>query len=86
MEELSNTFMKSIENLKQAFEKIKENKEKLKLNIQNIFTKIRNCLNNREDELLLEVDKIFEDKFFKEEIIKENKKLPKKIKKYFEKS
>ena len=28
LEELSNTFMKSIENLKQAFEKIKENKKK----------------------------------------------------------
>ena len=57
-----------------------ENKEELKLKIQKIFTKIRNELNNREDEILLEVDKKFEDFFIKEEIIKECGKLPDKIK------
>ena len=85
LEELSNTFMKSIDNLKIVLEKIKENRDELKLNIQNIFTKFRNCLNNREDELLLEVDKIFEDKFFKEDIIKQSEKLPIKVKKYLDK-
>ena len=39
----------------------------------------------REDELLLEVDKIFEDKFFKEDIIKQSEKLPIKVKKYLDK-
>ena len=85
LEELSNTFMKSIDNLKIVLEKIKENRDELKSNIQNIFTKFRNCLNNREDELLLEVDKIFEDKFFKEDIIKQSEKLPIKVKKYLDK-
>ena len=57
-----------------------ENKEELKLNIQNIFTKIRNELNKREDELLFEVDKKFNDIFGNEDIIKESEKLPNKIK------
>ena len=56
-----------------------EKKETLKLNIQKIFTNIRNSLNNREDELLLEVDKKFEDKYFKEELIKDSEKLPNRI-------
>ena len=45
-----------------------------------MFTNIRNELNNREDELLLEVDKKFENNYFKEELIKESEKLPNKIK------
>ena len=57
---LSNTIDSSISELKQLFEKINKNKEKLKLNIQKVFTKIRNEINNREDQLLLEVDKKYE--------------------------
>ena len=57
-----------------------ENKEELKLKIQNIFTKIRNILNNREDELLLEVDKKFNKLYCNEEIIKQSENLPNKIK------
>ena len=49
-----------------------QNKEELKLKIQNIFTKLRNILNNREDELLLEVDKKFNKIYYKEEIIKQS--------------
>ena len=37
------------------------NKESVKLKIQKIFTKIRNSINEREDELLLEVDENFEN-------------------------
>ena len=66
---LSKTLYKSINELKIIFEKIKENKEELKLNIQKIFTKIRNELNNREDQLLLEVDEKYDDLFLKEEIL-----------------
>ena len=58
LEELSQTLNESINKLKVIFEKINSNKEELKLNIQKIFTKIRNALNDREDELLLEVDKL----------------------------
>ena len=80
LEELSNTIEQSINELKINFEKINENKEKLKLNIQKTFTNIRNILNEREDELLFEVDKEFKNFFFNEELIKEGEKLPNKIK------
>ena len=80
LEDLSNTLEQTIHELKNIFEKINENKEELKLKIQNIFTKIRNALNNREDELLLEIDKQFNDNFGDEDIIKESEKLPNKIK------
>ena len=86
LENLSKNLNESINNLKIISEKINENKEQLKLKIQKIFTKIRNELNNREDELLLDIDKQFESLFFKEEIIKESEKLPNKIKFALEKS
>ena len=50
------------------------------MNIQKIFTKLRNEINNREDQLLLDVDKKFEELYFNEDIIKESEKLPNKIK------
>ena len=56
LDDLSNTLQESIRNLKIIFDKKKENIEELKLNIQKIFTKIRNVINNREDQLLLGVD------------------------------
>ena len=80
LDELSHNLQESIKNLRKIYDKINENKEELKLNIQKIFTKIRNELNNREDKLLLEVEKHFDDVFFKEEFIKESEKLPNKIK------
>ena len=39
------------------FEKINNKKEELKLYVQKIFTKLRTALNEREDELLLSIDK-----------------------------
>ena len=42
MQELSNKFEKSINELKKIFEKIDKDKEELKLKIQKIFTNIRN--------------------------------------------
>ena len=69
----------SIEQLKKIYAKI-SNKEQLKLEIQKIFTKIRNQLNDREDEILLEVNKKFDSIFFEEDIIKDNEKLPNNIK------
>ena len=41
------------------FEKIIEDKEQLKIKISQIFNKIRNALNEREDELISEVDNKF---------------------------
>ena len=51
LQNLSNTFLKSIEELKIIFGKMTENKDEIKLNIQKIFTKIRNNLNSREDDI-----------------------------------
>ena len=67
-------------------EKIIKNKEELKLNIQNTFTKIRNALNNRENELLLEVDKNFNELYCDEKILEQCEKLINKIKLSLEKS
>ena len=86
MKELANTLESSIKELKGVFEKINENKEEIKSKIQNIFTKIRNELNNREDELLSEVDKKFDMMYCDENIVKESKKLPEKIKTLLEKA
>ena len=80
LENISQNIEDTINKLKILFEKINKDKEKLKLNIQNIFTKIRNKLNEREDELLLKVDKQFDNLYFKEELIKTSEALPKKIK------
>ena len=80
LEKLSNTVLKSIDDLKNIFEKINEKKEELKIKIQKIFTKIRNELNDREDQLLIELDKVFNEKYGDENIIKEGEKLPNRIK------
>ena len=67
------------------FEKINENKEALKLNIQKIFTKIRNKLNEREDELLFEVEKQYENLYMNEDVLKKSAKLTNKIEALIEK-
>ena len=80
LENLSETFVQSMNELKELFEKMNENKDALKIKIQQIFTKIRNELNNREDELLLKIDKEYGNLFCNENIIKQCEKLPNKIK------
>ena len=66
-------------------ERINENKEKIKLKISKIFTQIRNVINQREDELLLEIDNKFNNLNLDDEFINKNKSLPNKIKKSLEK-
>jgi len=85
LEELSKNLQITIKELKKVLEEVNKNKEELKLKIQDIFTQIRNILNNREDELLLEVDKKFNQIYYKEEIIKQSEYLPNKIKIILEK-
>ena len=80
LEDLQNKFNDSMESLKNIYKNIEKDKDELKLEIQNIFTKIRNVLNNREDELLLEVDNFYNKKYFNEDLIKKGEKLPKEIK------
>ena len=79
MEELSKNLEQSIKELKNIFEKIEKDKEDLKLKIQKIFTKIRNTLNDREDQLLMEVDDKYDKIYFNEDLIKRSEKLPHKV-------
>ena len=84
LEEFSNGIENSINELKKIFENINESKENLKMQISKIFTEIRNAINDREDEILLKLDDIFNKTFFNEDIIKKSEKLPKQIKIYLE--
>ena len=79
LENLSKTFLNSLNELKLIFENMNENKEILKLKIQKIFTKLRAILNDREDDLLDEVDKRYEEIYFNDNIIKVSEKLPNRI-------
>ena len=85
LEDISTSLEQSINDLKQIFENFSNSKEEIKLNIQKIFTNIRNVINEREDELILNVDKEFNELYFNENIIKESEKLPKKVKYSLEK-
>ena len=85
LEDLEKQLNESMESMKKIFEDIEKNKENLKLEIQNIFTKIRNIINEREVELLSEIDNQFNTKFINEDIIKKREKLPKQIKLSIEK-
>ena len=80
LESLYSTVDESINQLKKIFEKIYENKSELVLKVQKLFTKIRAKLNEREDQLLSEIDKEFNELFIKEEIFKESQDLPRQVK------
>ena len=85
LEDLENQFNENMKKLKDIYQSVEKDKEELKLKIQNIFTKMRNTLNDREDKLLLEIDELYNNKFFDEDIIKKGEKLPKRIKTSLEK-
>ena len=80
LENLSSNFVNSLKEIKKLFENMNKNKEELKLKIQQIFTCIRNSINEREDELLSEIDKKYSELFDNEDLFKESEKLPNKIK------
>ena len=63
-----------------------EEKENIKNKISIIFTKIRNEINRREDEILSEVDNKFKNICFNETIVNESKKLPNAIKRSLDKA
>jgi len=79
LEDLSNNLQQSINELKKLYEKFEKDKETIKLDIQKTFTKMRSILNDREDQLLSDVDQKYDELFFNEDIVKESEKLPKKI-------
>ena len=85
LEDLSINLEESIIELKKILEENNKKREELKVNIQKIFTKLRNALNGREDQLLLEVYKQFNDNFYFEDITKNIHKLPNQVKLSLEK-
>ena len=85
MEDLYSFFQQNINQLNEKIKDFEINKEKVKQSIQNLFTKIRSAINEREDQLLLDVDKKFEKFYSEQNMLKKNEKLPNKIKKYLEK-
>ena len=85
LEDLSINLNKTIKEIKNIFEKINESKEKLKMDIQKVFTKFRTTLNEREDELISEVDIKYENIFTDENIVKIVEKMPSGIKTSLEK-
>ena len=80
LEDLSLNLEESINEIKALFVKVNKNKELLKQKIQKVFNKLRNALDERENELLLEADKQFNNLFISEDIIKEKDNLTYKIK------
>ena len=70
--------------LKKIIIKIDERKEELKNQVSKMFTKIRSALNEREDQLLLEIDNKFNEFIFDEKLIKQSEKIPNKIKEFLE--
>ena len=66
MEDIGKKIEELINELKNIFKNISESKEAIKLKIAKVFTNIRNVINNREDELLLEIDNIFNKQFIEE--------------------
>ena len=85
LEDLSNDIQETINKLKDLFERINKGKEILIKDIQNVFEKIINIINQREDELLLEIDNKYNALSFNIDIIKESEKIPDTIKMYIEK-
>ena len=71
--------------MKKTLDEIDEQKEMIKLKIMKTFTELRNALNNREDELLNEIDKRFKEIYFNEKLINENQKIENQIKIYLDK-
>ena len=77
--EFSKDINRLLNDLKDSLEKIKINRDEIKLQITNIFTKIRNILNTRETQLLLEVDKKYDESILNKDFLKNADELPKKI-------
>ena len=84
LEESLKSAEESINKLKEIYDKMIESKENVKLKISKIFTKLRNIVNEREEYLLTQIDKIFEKSFFKEDLIRKGEKIPNQIKNLME--
>ena len=64
LENNKTSFDSLINKLRIIYKEISDKKERLKIRIQKFFTKIRNEINRREDQLLLTVEQVYEKYFF----------------------
>jgi len=81
LQEISKSIESLITQLKNIKIDINKKKEQIMNEIQKIFTKLRTVLNNREDELLKEVEEAYKKNCFDDNIIKESEKISGKTKK-----
>ena len=84
-EDYSNDLDQFLNEIKSLYEKQENKKEELKIKIQKIFTELRTIINDREDKLLLEVDKKYNKILINYNIIKKSEKLTEKLKESLEK-
>ena len=85
LEEISNTLKESIDNLIKTNEKIAKDREDIHLKIEKTFSKIRSKVNNREEEILAEVNGLFDKMYIDEKNLKKWDELPNSIKSSLEK-
>ncbi|KAL6590740.1 hypothetical protein U3516DRAFT_855892, partial [Neocallimastix sp. 'constans'] len=80
LENFSKNLKSDNEELKEVLNKIEKTKEELKITVQKIFTELRSALNNREDELLFDIDQKIDNTFLDKEIVKRGEVDPNRIK------
>ena len=80
LEESTKNMEELLKNLKDIYEKINASKEEKKLKISNIFNQIKNIINKREEQLLLDLDNTYDNIYFKEDLIKKGELIPEQIK------
>ena len=85
LEESSKNMEESIKKLKEIFLNVIKSKEEIKTKISKIFTKLRDLLNEREDQLLLELNNMYNNLYFKEDLIKNGEEISKQINSFLEK-
>ena len=85
LEEISNTLKESIDNLIKTNEKIAKDREDIHLKIEKTFSKIRSKVNNREEEILAEVNGLFDKMYTDEKNLKKRDEPPNAIKSSLEK-
>ena len=84
LQDISKSLEPTINEFKLLIDEVNKNKEELIKEIQKAFTNLRNVLNKREEQLLLEVEEINKEKYFDDDMIKESEKLSERVKKCLE--
>ena len=79
LENLGKKYNNKFEDVKEIYQDNLKEKEELKLYIQNTFDEIKNILDLREKQLLLEIDTQFNDIFSNKENLEQCEQLPEKI-------